>query len=82
MIISWINFVLQIGSSPGFVDSDFESAKLWRPAASFYNVSDGCLYFVDSEVHAITEFTISNQILFIYFSFKWDLFMIVTTNFV
>ncbi|KAH0459358.1 hypothetical protein IEQ34_012172 [Dendrobium chrysotoxum] len=42
-----------IGSSPGFVDADFESAKLWRPAASFYNVSNGCLFFVDSENNAI-----------------------------
>lgn len=42
-----------IGSSPGFVDADFEGVKLCRPAGSFYNVFDGCLYFVDSENNAI-----------------------------
>ncbi|PKA51496.1 hypothetical protein AXF42_Ash002862 [Apostasia shenzhenica] len=47
------SYAIQIGSSPGFVDSDFESAKLLRPAASFFNSSDGCLYFVDSENNAI-----------------------------
>jgi hypothetical protein len=41
----------QIGSSPGFEDGEFESAKMVRPAASFYNAVDDCLYFVDSEVH-------------------------------
>ena len=40
----------QIGSSPGFEDGAFESAKLVRPAASFYHAVDDCLYFVDSEV--------------------------------
>lgn len=40
----------QIGSSPGFEDGDFEMAKLMRPAASFYDSSEDCLYFVDSEV--------------------------------
>lgn len=42
--------LVQIGSSPGFEDGEFESAKLMCPAASFYNAADGCLYFVDSEV--------------------------------
>jgi hypothetical protein len=41
----------QIGSSPGFEDGEFESAKMVRPAASFYNAVDDCLYFVDSEVY-------------------------------
>lgn len=41
---------VQIGSSPGFEDGEFESAKLMCPAASFYNAAEGCLYFVDSEV--------------------------------
>jgi len=41
---------LQIGSSPGFEDGEFESAKLLRPAASFYDSDEDCLYFVDSEV--------------------------------
>lgn len=40
----------QIGSSPGFEDGEFEMAKLMRPAASFYDSSEDCLYFVDSEV--------------------------------
>uniref|UniRef100_A0A7N2LIA9 Ternary complex factor MIP1 leucine-zipper domain-containing protein n=1 Tax=Quercus lobata TaxID=97700 RepID=A0A7N2LIA9_QUELO len=45
----------QIGSSPGFEDGAFESAKLVRPAASFYHVVDDCLYFVDSEVSRLQE---------------------------
>lgn len=40
----------QIGSCPGFEDGEFESAKLLRPAASFYHDTDDCLYIVDSEV--------------------------------
>lgn len=43
-------YVCQIGSSPGFEDGKFESAKLTRPAASVYVASEDCLYFVDSEV--------------------------------
>ena len=42
--------LLQIGSSPGFEDGDFESAKLRRPAGSYYHATEDCLYFVDSEV--------------------------------
>lgn len=42
--------LLQIGSTPGFEDGDFESAKLRRPAGSYYNASEDCLYFLDSEV--------------------------------
>lgn len=42
--------LLQIGSSPGFEDGDFESAKLRRPAGSYYHATDNCLYFLDSEV--------------------------------
>ncbi|KAL2325068.1 hypothetical protein Fmac_024126 [Flemingia macrophylla] len=44
-----------IGSSPGFEDGDFESAKLRRPAGSYYHATEGCLYFVDSENHAIRK---------------------------
>ncbi|KAE8692165.1 ABC transporter C family member 13 [Hibiscus syriacus] len=33
-----------------FEDGEFESAKLLRPAASFYHDSEDCLYIVDSEV--------------------------------
>lgn len=46
----------QIGSSPGFEDGDFEMAKLMRPAVSFYDSSDDCLYFVDSEVGHLSIF--------------------------
>lgn len=47
----WIdNITLQIGSSPGFEDGEFESAKLLHPAASFYHAAEDCLYIVDSEV--------------------------------
>ncbi|WJX43228.1 hypothetical protein P8452_30362 [Trifolium repens] len=42
-----------IGSSPGFEDGDFESAKLRRPAGSYYHATEDCLYFLDSENHAI-----------------------------
>ncbi|XP_020578416.1 uncharacterized protein LOC110023371 [Phalaenopsis equestris] len=52
-----------IGSSPGLVDADFESAKLCRPAASFYNVSDGCLYFVDSENNAIRRADMTRRLV-------------------
>ncbi|XP_057414825.1 uncharacterized protein LOC130709473 isoform X2 [Lotus japonicus] len=44
-----------IGSSPGFEDGYFESAKLRRPAGSYYHASEDCLYFVDSENHAIRK---------------------------
>ncbi|KAF7825724.1 Protein SUPPRESSOR OF QUENCHING 1, chloroplastic isoform A [Senna tora] len=44
-----------IGSSPGFEDGDFESAKLRRPAGSYYHAAEDCLYFVDSENHAIRK---------------------------
>ena len=40
----------QIGSSPGFEDGNFESAKMVRPASSFYDAAEDSLYFVDSEV--------------------------------
>ncbi|KAM1383168.1 hypothetical protein ACFX2F_035537 [Malus domestica] len=33
----------------GFEDGNFECAKLARPAASFYDAAEDCLYFVDSE---------------------------------
>ncbi|CAN6462046.1 unnamed protein product [Victoria cruziana] len=42
-----------IGSSPGFEDSRFETAKMMRPAGSVYNAVEDCLYFADSENHAI-----------------------------
>lgn len=40
----------QIGSLPGFEDGDFESAKLFCPASSFYHAAEDCLYIADSEV--------------------------------
>lgn len=52
-----------IGSSPGFEDGEFESAKLVRPAASFYNAAEDCLYFVDSENHAIRRADMGKRIL-------------------
>ncbi|KAF4383060.1 hypothetical protein F8388_009091 [Cannabis sativa] len=52
-----------IGSSPGFEDGEFESAKLMRPAASFYHDAEDCLYLVDSENHAIRRADLSKRIL-------------------
>ncbi|KAF8402079.1 hypothetical protein HHK36_013031 [Tetracentron sinense] len=52
-----------IGSSPGFEDGEFESAKLLRPAASFYNAAEDCLYFVDSENHAIRRANMERRII-------------------
>ncbi|KAJ8766200.1 hypothetical protein K2173_021717 [Erythroxylum novogranatense] len=52
-----------IGSSPGFEDGDFESAKLIRPAASFYSDTEDCLYVVDSENHAIRRVDMERRVL-------------------
>ncbi|VVA15850.1 PREDICTED: NHL [Prunus dulcis] len=52
-----------IGSSPGFEDGNFESAKLARPAASFYIADEDCLYFVDSENHAIRKADMGRRVL-------------------
>ncbi|KAG6667580.1 uncharacterized protein LOC122315184 isoform X1 [Carya illinoinensis] len=52
-----------IGSSPGFEDGEFETAKLVRPAASFYHAVEDCLYFVDSENHAIRRADLGSRIL-------------------
>ncbi|XP_026455238.1 uncharacterized protein LOC113356345 isoform X1 [Papaver somniferum] len=52
-----------IGSSPGFEDGDFESAKLLRPASLFYDAVEDCLYFVDSENHAIRKANIGSRTL-------------------
>jgi len=43
-------FALQIGSSPGFEDGEFESSKFLRAASSFYHAAEDCLYIVDLEV--------------------------------
>ncbi|GMI66387.1 embryo defective 1974 [Hibiscus trionum] len=52
-----------IGSCPGFEDGEFESAKLLRPAASFYHDTDDCLYIVDSENHAIRRADLERRVL-------------------
>ncbi|XXG48099.1 hypothetical protein AAC387_Pa02g2629 [Persea americana] len=52
-----------IGSLPGFEDGEFESAKLLRPAASFYDVDEDCLYFVDSENHAVRRANMETRVL-------------------
>ncbi|KAJ8435285.1 hypothetical protein Cgig2_030040 [Carnegiea gigantea] len=57
------NILAVIGSSPGFEDGDFETAKLMRPAASYYHASEDCLYFVDSENHAIRRADMSTRLV-------------------
>ncbi|XP_057965998.1 uncharacterized protein LOC131156378 isoform X4 [Malania oleifera] len=52
-----------IGSSPGFEDGSFESAKFVRPAASFYHDTEDCLYVVDSENHAIRRADMGKRVL-------------------
>ncbi|KAF9612278.1 hypothetical protein IFM89_038848 [Coptis chinensis] len=50
-----------IGSSPGFEDGEFESAKLLRPAASLYHAFEDCLYFVDSELSYVGKLSVKNH---------------------
>ncbi|KAF0914133.1 hypothetical protein E2562_026523 [Oryza meyeriana var. granulata] len=52
-----------IGCSPGFEDGEFESAKFLRPAASFYNAAEDCLYVVDSENHAVRKADLERRML-------------------
>uniref|UniRef100_A0A0E0LQZ1 NHL repeat-containing protein 2 n=1 Tax=Oryza punctata TaxID=4537 RepID=A0A0E0LQZ1_ORYPU len=52
-----------IGCSPGFEDGEFESAKFLRPAASFYNAAEDCLYIVDSENHAVRKADLGRRML-------------------
>lgn len=52
-----------IGSSPGFEDGEFESSKIMRPAASFYHAAENCLYFADSENHAIRRADMESRIV-------------------
>lgn len=54
---------MQIGSSPGFEDGEFGSAKLFRPAGSFYCTAENFLYFVDSENHAIRRADMEKRVL-------------------
>uniref|UniRef100_A0A1J3JBQ1 NHL repeat-containing protein 2 n=1 Tax=Noccaea caerulescens TaxID=107243 RepID=A0A1J3JBQ1_NOCCA len=52
-----------IGCFPGFEDGEFESAKMLRPAATFYDEEEDCLYIVDSENHAIRRANIKTRVL-------------------
>ncbi|PRQ25561.1 putative transcription factor WD40-like family [Rosa chinensis] len=52
-----------IGSSPGFEDGNFESAKMVRPASSIYDAAEDSLYFVDSENHAIRKADLGKRVL-------------------
>uniref|UniRef100_A0A9I9E1N7 NHL domain-containing protein n=1 Tax=Cucumis melo TaxID=3656 RepID=A0A9I9E1N7_CUCME len=52
-----------IGSYPGFEDGEFELVKLARPAASFYHSTQNCLYFVDSENHAIRKADLGKRVV-------------------
>ncbi|CAO2186840.1 unnamed protein product [Urochloa humidicola] len=52
-----------IGSSPGFEDGEFESAKFLRPASSFYHADENCLYIVDSENHAVRKADLERRTL-------------------
>ncbi|KAL6857238.1 hypothetical protein ACP4OV_018620 [Aristida adscensionis] len=52
-----------IGSSPGFEDGEFDSAKFLRPAASFYHSAEDCLYIVDSENHAVRKADLARRIV-------------------
>ncbi|KAK8701965.1 hypothetical protein V6N13_020339 [Hibiscus sabdariffa] len=46
-----------------FEDGEFDSAKLLRPAASFYNDTDDCLYIIDSENHAVRRADLERRVL-------------------
>lgn len=50
-----------IGSSPGFEDGPFETAKICCPASSFFSADQDCLYFADSENHAIRKADMENR---------------------
>ncbi|OEL18075.1 hypothetical protein BAE44_0020906 [Dichanthelium oligosanthes] len=52
-----------IGSSPGFEDGEFESAKFLHPASSFYHAAEDCLYIVDSENHAVRKADLGRRTL-------------------
>nr|CAD1840902.1 unnamed protein product [Ananas comosus var. bracteatus] len=52
-----------IGSSPGFEDGEFEYTKLLRPAASYYDAAEDCLYIVDSENHAIRRADLERRVV-------------------
>lgn len=52
-----------IGSSPGYEDGEFESAKFLRPASSFYHAAEDCLFIVDSENHAVRKADLGRRTL-------------------
>ncbi|GMH25872.1 hypothetical protein Nepgr_027715 [Nepenthes gracilis] len=52
-----------IGSSPGFEDGEFETAKLMRPAASYYDALEDCLFVLDSENHAVRRANMEKRVL-------------------
>lgn len=53
--LAFFPFALQIGSSPGYEDGEFESAKFLRPASSFYHAAEDCQFIVDSEVLSLVD---------------------------
>lgn len=44
--LAFFPFALQIGSSLGYEDGKFESAKFLRPASSFYHAAEDCQFIV------------------------------------
>ncbi|KAG0590661.1 hypothetical protein KC19_1G117300 [Ceratodon purpureus] len=57
------SFCLQIGSTAGFEDGPFESARLRRPSSIFYDIKQKCLYIADCENHAIRRADLSSRML-------------------
>ncbi|KAJ3687051.1 hypothetical protein LUZ61_016215 [Rhynchospora tenuis] len=51
------------GSSPGFEDGEFEYSKLSCPTASYYFDTTDCLYFVDSENHALRRADLERRLV-------------------
>lgn len=52
-----------IGSSAGFEDGPFESARLRRPSSIVYDTEHKCLYIADCENHAIRRAYLSSRML-------------------
>ncbi|ONM23876.1 NHL domain-containing protein [Zea mays] len=52
-----------IGSSLGYEDGKFESAKFLRPASSFYHAAEDCQFIVDSENHAVRKADLGRRTL-------------------
>ncbi|KAJ1691693.1 hypothetical protein LUZ63_015848 [Rhynchospora breviuscula] len=51
------------GSSTGFEDGEFEYSKLSCPTASYYFDTNDCLYFVDSENHALRRADLEKRLV-------------------